>query len=56
MTHGWDPENQGILVLPSGRLVRARALRKPIPDGPSPDSGSTSSVTSRIQRRGHIAG
>lgn len=39
MTHGWDPENQGILVLPSGRLVRARALRKPIPDGPSPDFG-----------------
>ena len=39
MTHSWDPENQGILVLPSGRLVRGRALRKPIPDGPSPDFG-----------------
>ena len=39
MRHGWDPENPGILVLPSGRLVRGRALRKPIPLGSSPDFG-----------------
>jgi protein-tyrosine phosphatase len=39
MTDGWDPENQGVLVLPSARMVRGRALRKPVPVGPSPDFG-----------------
>lgn len=39
MTDGWDPENPGVLVLPSGRVLRGRALRKPIPDRPSPDFG-----------------
>jgi protein-tyrosine phosphatase len=35
----WDPEQQGILVLPSGRLVRGRGLRAPLPDGPLPEFG-----------------
>ncbi len=39
MTNGWDPEQQGILVLPSGRLVRGRGLSKPFPDGPWPEFG-----------------
>ncbi|MDI3402291.1 protein-tyrosine phosphatase family protein [Streptomyces cavernicola] len=32
----WDPEAPGVLRLPSGRLVRGRGLRKPLPDGPPP--------------------
>ncbi|MDP8937861.1 MAG: protein phosphatase [Actinomycetota bacterium] len=39
MTDGWNPESQGTLVLPSGRILRGRALRKPVPDGPSPEFG-----------------
>ena len=38
-SHAAGGRHQRILVLPSGRLVRGRALRKPIPDGPSPDFG-----------------
>ncbi len=33
----WDPAGAGILRLPSGRLVRGRALRRPVPDGDVPD-------------------
>jgi hypothetical protein len=33
---GWDPAADGVLQLPSGRLVRGRGLRRPIPAGPSP--------------------
>ncbi|MFD9124640.1 protein-tyrosine phosphatase family protein [Kitasatospora sp. NPDC059571] len=33
----WDPAAPGVLRLPSGRLVRGRALRRPLPDGPAPD-------------------
>ncbi|MET8643899.1 protein-tyrosine phosphatase family protein [Streptomyces sp. NPDC004675] len=33
---GWDPGAPGVLRLPSGRLVRGRALRRPFPDGPEP--------------------
>jgi len=33
---GWDPDTPGVLRLPSGRLVRGRALRRPLPDGPVP--------------------
>src|SRR5690348_12211159 len=33
---GWDPTGPGILRLPSGRLVRGRGLRRPLPSGPSP--------------------
>ncbi|MER6127469.1 protein-tyrosine phosphatase family protein [Streptomyces sp. NPDC001795] len=32
----WDPVAPGVLRLPSGRLVRGRALRRPVPDGPVP--------------------
>ena len=31
------PDGDGVLVLPSGRLVRGRGLRGPDPDGPDPD-------------------
>ena len=34
---GWDPVAPGVLCLPSGRLVRGRGLRRPLPDGPWPD-------------------
>ncbi|WP_369246470.1 protein phosphatase [Streptomyces sp. R41] len=37
MTESWDPHGAGVLRLPSGRLVRGRALRGPLPeDGPAP--------------------
>lgn len=32
----WDPAAAGVLRLPSGRLVRGRGLRHPLPDGPLP--------------------
>ncbi len=32
----WDPAAAGVLRLPSGRLVRGRGLRHPLPDGPPP--------------------
>ena len=35
----WDPAAPGVLVLPSGRLVRGRGLRRPLPDGPLPQFG-----------------
>lgn len=36
----WDPSAAGVLRLPSGRLVRGRALRRPLPEGPRPDVGA----------------
>ncbi len=33
----WEPAAAGVLRLPSGRLVRARGLRHPLPAGPRPD-------------------
>ncbi len=33
----WDPAAPGVLRIPSGRLVRGRGLRRPLPDGPLPD-------------------
>lgn len=39
VTERWDPGRQGILLLPSGRLVRGRGLRAPLPDGPAPEFG-----------------
>jgi hypothetical protein len=36
---GWDPGDVGVLRLPSGRLVRGRALRRPLPPGPAPTFG-----------------
>ncbi|MFI0238521.1 protein phosphatase [Streptomyces sp. NPDC016845] len=35
----WDPEAPGVLRLPSGRLVRGRGLRAPLPPGPPPAYG-----------------
>lgn len=35
----WRASDLGVVVLPSGRLVRGRALRHPIPDGLSPNFG-----------------
>lgn len=39
MTVRWDSEAGGVVVFPSGRRVRGRALREPLPDGPVPDFG-----------------
>ncbi|MCA0144053.1 protein-tyrosine phosphatase family protein [Blastococcus sp. LR1] len=40
MTGGdWDPSAPGLLVLPSGRRVRGRGLRAPLPAGPLPSFG-----------------
>ncbi|WAM15689.1 protein-tyrosine phosphatase family protein [Rhodococcus sp. JS3073] len=33
----WDADAPGVLRLPSGRLVRGRGLKRPLPDGPLPD-------------------
>ncbi|WP_420896998.1 protein-tyrosine phosphatase family protein [Kitasatospora aureofaciens] len=35
----WDPAAPGVLRLPSGRLLRGRGVRNPLPPGPSPDFG-----------------
>jgi hypothetical protein len=32
----WNPADPGVLRLPSGRLVRGRGLRRPLPDAPAP--------------------
>ncbi|HET6855664.1 MAG TPA: protein-tyrosine phosphatase family protein [Streptomyces sp.] len=37
MTETWLPDATGVLRLPSGRLIRGRALRRPLPDGPAPE-------------------
>lgn len=36
MNDTWNPESPGVLRLPSGRLVRGRALRRPLPHGLQP--------------------
>ncbi|MFD8193123.1 protein-tyrosine phosphatase family protein [Streptomyces wuyuanensis] len=36
MTDLWPETTPGLLRLPSGRLVRGRGLRHPLPDGPLP--------------------
>lgn len=36
MTELWDSTAPGVLRLPSGRLVRGRGLRRPMPDGLAP--------------------
>ncbi|MEU0187308.1 protein-tyrosine phosphatase family protein [Streptomyces sp. NPDC006207] len=36
---GWEPGAPGVLRLPSGRLVRGRGLRHPLPAGPVPVFG-----------------
>ncbi|MEU6236365.1 protein phosphatase [Kitasatospora sp. NPDC047058] len=35
----WDASAAGVLRLPSGRLVRGRGLRHPLPPGPRPSFG-----------------
>ena len=35
----WEVGAPGVLALPSGRRVRGRALRRPLPEGPLPDVG-----------------
>ncbi|MCZ4517972.1 protein-tyrosine phosphatase family protein [Rhodococcus ruber] len=35
----WDQHSRGVLRLPSGSLVRGRALRDPMPGGPRPALG-----------------
>lgn len=37
MTETWNAADPAVLALPSGRLVRGRGLRKPLPAGPEPD-------------------
>nr|MDT0659010.1 protein phosphatase [Micromonospora sp. DSM 115978] len=36
MVEQWDAGGEGVLRLPSGRLVRGRGLRRPIPPGATP--------------------
>jgi protein-tyrosine phosphatase len=36
VTATWEPGAAGVLQLPSGRLVRGRGLRHPLPPGPEP--------------------
>ncbi|MGM1061339.1 protein-tyrosine phosphatase family protein [Saccharothrix sp. Mg75] len=35
----WEEGAPGVLRLPSGRLVRGRGLRRPLPEGPEPRFG-----------------
>lgn len=37
MNATWESTAAGVLPLPSGKLVRGRGLRKPLPPGPQPD-------------------
>ena len=39
MTLTWEPGQEGVLELPSGRLIRGRGLIRPLPAGPRPDFG-----------------
>lgn len=36
MTATWEPGATGVLRFPSGRLIRGRGLRHPLPPGPRP--------------------
>lgn len=36
MVESWEASGAGVLRLPSGRLVRGRGLRRPLPPGPLP--------------------
>ncbi|WP_367041699.1 protein-tyrosine phosphatase family protein [Streptomyces sp. Je 1-332] len=37
MTTTWETTASGVLRLPSGRLIRGRGLRRPVPEGLTPD-------------------
>ncbi|MCX4680958.1 protein-tyrosine phosphatase family protein [Streptomyces sp. NBC_01433] len=39
MTESWNPADKAVVRLPSGRTVRGRGLRRPLPDGPVPAFG-----------------
>ncbi|MDO9378725.1 MAG: protein phosphatase [Nocardioidaceae bacterium] len=39
MTKVWAPKAAGVLRLPSGRLIRGRGLRRPMPQDGAPDFG-----------------
>lgn len=39
MKQTWESSQDGILVLPSGRCIRGRALSEPLPTGPHPEFG-----------------
>jgi hypothetical protein len=39
MTEFWDAGQPGVLRLPSGRLLRGRGLKRPVPAGPDPAFG-----------------
>ncbi|AXJ09663.1 protein-tyrosine phosphatase family protein [Arthrobacter sp. PM3] len=39
MKQTWEPSQDGVLVLPSGRTIRGRGLHYPVPDGPLPEFG-----------------
>jgi hypothetical protein len=39
MSEPWHAGMPGVLGLPSGRLVRGRGLRRPVPEGPDPAFG-----------------
>ncbi|MFF5564820.1 protein phosphatase [Streptomyces sp. NPDC012623] len=39
MTESWTSTDSGVLALPSGRLVRGRGLRRPLPGGAVPTYG-----------------
>ncbi|MFF3390110.1 protein-tyrosine phosphatase family protein [Streptomyces sp. NPDC002669] len=39
MSEQWNADDPAVLALPSGRLVRGRGLRKPLPAGPEPEFG-----------------
>lgn len=39
MTRTWNTTAAGVLHLPSGRLIRGRGLRRPLPDGALPEFG-----------------
>ncbi|WNF25426.1 protein-tyrosine phosphatase family protein [Streptomyces sp. C11-1] len=39
MSENWNAGDPAVLALPSGRLVRGRGLREPLPTGPEPEFG-----------------
>lgn len=39
IVNAWSASDPGVMVLPSGRLLRGRGLRQPMPNGLAPDFG-----------------
>lgn len=39
MAESWEPAAPGVMRLPSGRLIRGRGLRRPLPSGLEPTYG-----------------